>query len=109
MEKLVALAACQKKSGEPRQRVFAIPRQPATSRICRRCVSGRHQLLVPEGGAEGDFFEDLLEQPIVKRIQDFAAIALLSKRNRPVRRVAVESEWLMWNDSRSNALLLHAS
>jgi hypothetical protein len=64
---------------------------------------------VPEGGAEGDFFQDLLEQPIVKRIQSFAAIALLSKRNRLARRVEDESAWLEWNDSRSNALPLHAS
>src|SRR6267378_4581937 len=109
MEKPVALAACQKKSGEPRQRASAIPGRPATSRICRRYVSSPHQLLAPEGGAEGGFFEDLLEQPIVKQIQNFAAIALRSRKNRPVRKVAGESEWLVWNDSRSNARLLHAS
>src|SRR6267143_2968055 len=109
MEKPVPLAACQKKSGEPRQQAFAIPGRPATSRICRRCVSSRHQLLVPEGGAKGDFFEDLLVQPIVKRIQSFAAIALQSKKNRLVGKAAGESAWLVWNDSHSNVLLLRAS
>ena len=108
MEKPVA-PTCQKKSGEPRQRGFAIPGRPVTSRICLLCVWGRHQLLVPERGVADDFLEDRPVQPIVKRIQNFAAIALPSRKNLQAGRAAGERAWLVWNDSRSNALFLHAS
>jgi len=48
-EKPVALPACQKKSGGPRQRAFAIPGRPATSKICRLREPRRRPLLETEG------------------------------------------------------------
>src|SRR6266550_204601 len=91
-EKPVALPACQKKSGGPRQRAVAIPGRPAISKICRLREPGRRPLLETEGGGEGGFLEDLPEQPIGKQMQNFAATVLPSKKDRPAGRVAVAGE-----------------
>src|SRR5260370_7986521 len=108
-EKPVAVPTCQEKSGGPRQRAFAIPGRPATSKICRLRAPGRRPLLEPEGGAEDGSLEDRWEPPIGKQIQNFAATSLSSNNNPPARRLAIEGEWLVWNGSRSSALHLHAS
>src|SRR5712664_397227 len=92
-EKPVGVPACQKKSGGPRQRAFAIPGRPATSKICRLRAPGRHPPAVQEGGAGDGSLAGRRGSPIGKRMQNFGATALRSKKNPPAKGVAGESEW----------------
>src|SRR5260370_13515407 len=106
-EKPVAVPTCQEKSGGPRQRAFAIPGRPATSKICRLRAPGRPPPAVQAGGAGDGFLADRWDSPIGKQIQNFAATALSSKKNPPARRAAIAGEGLVWNGSRTSALHLH--
>src|SRR6266851_721162 len=92
-KKPVGVPACQQKSGGPRQRAFAIPGRPATSKICRLRAPGRRPPAVQEGGAGDGSLADRWDSPTGKRTQNFAATALPSRKNLLARRVAVEGEW----------------
>src|SRR5260370_6215719 len=88
-EKPVAVPTCQEKSGGPRQRAFAIPGRPATSKICRLRAPGRRPPAVIVGGAGEGSLADRWDSPTGKRSQNFSATAPHSKKNSPARWYAV--------------------